>query len=126
MVDVAHIAGLIAGKAIENPFNYGFDIVSTTTHKTLRGPRGGMIMIRDDVEIFKKINSAVFPGLQGGPHMNNISALAVALGEALQPEFRKYVKQIIKNTKAMEEVFKKHKVKMISGGSDNHLILIDV
>jgi glycine hydroxymethyltransferase len=126
MVDIAHIAGLIAGKAIENPFDYGFDIVTTTTHKTLRGPRGGMIMVRDDLEIFKKINSAVFPGLQGGPHMNNISALAVALSEALKPDFRKYTKQVIKNTKAMEEVFKKNKVKMISGGSDNHLILIDV
>ena len=126
MADVAHIAGLIAGGALENPFDYGFDIMTTTTHKTLRGPRGGMILVRDDENIFKKINLSVFPGLQGGPHMNNIAALAVALGEAKKSSFKKYAREVIENAKVMAEVFKKNKVKMISGGTDNHLILIDV
>ncbi len=126
MADVAHIAGLIAGRALDNPLDFGFDLMTTTTHKTLRGPRGGMILVREDEEIFKKINLAVFPGLQGGPHMNNIAALAVALGEAQKPAFKKYARQVIKNAQAMAEVFKKEKVKMISGGTDNHLILLDV
>ncbi len=126
MADIAHISGLIAGKVLENPLNFGFDLVTTTTHKTLRGPRGGMILVREDEEIFKKINLAVFPGLQGGPHMNNIAALAVALGEAQKPAFKKYAQQVIKNAQAMAEIFKKEKVRMISGGTDNHLILIDV
>src|SRR3989344_3038298 len=91
VIDVAHIAGLIAGKAMKNPFDYGFDVLLTTTHKTLRGPRGGMILVRDNKEIAKKIDKTVFPGFQGGPHMAQIAAKAVCFGEALQPEFRIYV-----------------------------------
>lgn len=124
MMDAAHIAGLIAGKQLKNPFDYGFDIVTSTTHKTLRGPRGGVI-VTSNPEIGVKIDKMVFPGLQGGPHMNNIAAKAVAFGEALQPEFQEYAKQILKNAKAMEKVFAERGVKMISGGTDNHLLLID-
>jgi len=126
VMDVAHIAGLIAGKAVKNPFDFGFDILTTTTHKTLRGPRGGMILTRESKELAKKIDKIVFPGLQGGPHMNNIAAKAVAFGEALQPSFKKYAEQILKNAKAMEAVFKKHDIRLITGGTDNHLLLADV
>ncbi|MBL7045651.1 MAG: serine hydroxymethyltransferase [Parcubacteria group bacterium] len=126
VADMAHIAGLIAGKAVKNPFDYGFDVITTTTHKTLRGPRGGMILTRADKEIAKKIDKAVFPGLQGGPHMNNIAAKAVCFAEALTPAFRKYAKQILKNAKAMEGVFLKKGVRMLGGGTSNHLILLDV
>lgn len=126
VADMAHIAGLIAGGVVKNPFDYGFDVITTTTHKTLRGPRGGMILIREDKEIAKKINKSVFPGLQGGPHMNNIAAKAVAFGEALAPSWKKYCEQILKNAKAMEAVFKKEGVRMIGGGTSNHLILADV
>jgi glycine hydroxymethyltransferase len=126
VMDIAHIAGLIAGKAAKNPFDYGFDIMTTTTHKTLRGPRGGLILVRESEELAKKIDKAIFPGFQGGPHMHQIAAKAVAFGEALRPSFKKYAKQIIANTHAMEKVFKKHGARMITGGSDNHLILLDV
>jgi glycine hydroxymethyltransferase len=126
VADMAHIAGLIAGKALSNPFDVGFDVITTTTHKTLRGPRGGMILVREDEDIINKINKAVFPGLQGGPHMHIIAAKAVAFGEALKPSFRKYTKQILKNAKAMEKVLKKQNIRMIGGGTDNHLILADV
>jgi glycine hydroxymethyltransferase len=126
VADMAHIAGLIAAGVLRNPFDDGFDVITTTTHKTLRGPRGGMILVRDNEEIAKKIDKAVFPGFQGGPHMNNIAAKAVAFGEAMTPAFKKYAKQILKNAKAMEIVFRKNKIRMISGGTDNHLILADV
>jgi glycine hydroxymethyltransferase len=126
VADMAHIAGLIAGGALANPFDAGFDVITTTTHKTLRGPRGGMILVRDSEEIISKINKAIFPGLQGGPHMNVIAAKAVAFGEALKPSFKKYAKQILKNAKAMEKVFKYENIRMIGGGTDNHLILADV
>ncbi len=126
VADMSHIAGLIAGGALQNPFGAGFDVITTTTHKTLRGPRGGMILVRENPEIAKKIDKAVFPGLQGGPHMNVIAAKAVAFGEALKPSFKKYTKQILKNAKAMEKVFKREKIRMITGGTDNHLILADV
>jgi len=126
VMDIAHIAGLIAGEAVKNPFDYGFDLMTTTTHKTLRGPRGGLILTRENEELTKKIDKAVFPGLQGGPHMHQIAAKAVAFKEALQPSFKTYAKQIIANTKAMEKVFKKHGARMLTGGSDNHLILLDV
>ncbi len=126
VMDIAHIAGLIAGKAAKNPFDYGFDIMTTTTHKTLRGPRGGMILTRESEDIAKKIDTAVFPGFQGGPHMHQIAAKAVSFHEALQPSFAKYAKQIIANMKAMEGVFKAQGARMITGGSDNHLILLDV
>ena len=126
MADVAHIAGLIAGKAAKNPFDAGFDLMTTTTHKTLRGPRGGMILIRESEDIAKKIDKTIFPGLQGGPHMNNIAAKAVAFGEALHPSFAGYATQILKNAKAMEEVLRNRDVRMIGGGTSNHLILADV
>jgi glycine hydroxymethyltransferase len=126
MADVAHIAGLIAGKASKNPLDAGFDVMTTTTHKTLRGPRGGMILVRESEEIAKKIDKTIFPGLQGGPHMNNIAAKAVAFGEALHPSFKVYASQILKNAKAMETVFKERGVRMIGGGTSNHLILADV
>ncbi|MBI5004326.1 serine hydroxymethyltransferase [Candidatus Kaiserbacteria bacterium] len=126
VMDIAHIAGLIAGKAVKNPFDYGFDIMTTTTHKTLRGPRGGMILVRESEELAKKIDKAVFPGLQGGPHMNNIAAKAVAFGEAQKPSFKKYAKQILKNAQAMEKVFKDRGIRLITGGTDNHLLLADV
>lgn len=126
VADVAHIAGLIAGGVVKNPFDYGFDVMTTTTHKTLRGPRGGMILVRDSEEIAKKINKAVFPGMQGGPHMHSIAAKAVAFGEALHPNFKVYAAQILKNAKAMEAVFKKEGVRLLCGGTDNHLLLADV
>lgn len=126
VADMAHIAGLIAGGAARNPFDDGFDVITTTTHKTLRGPRGGMILTREDADIAKKIDKAVFPGLQGGPHMNVIAAKAVAFGEAAQPAFKVYAKQILKNAKAMEKVFKEANVRMLGGGTSNHLILADV
>ena len=126
MADVAHIAGLIAGRAHKNPFDYGFDIMTTTTHKTLRGPRGGMILVRDSEELAKKIDKTVFPGLQGGPLMHHIAAKAVCFGEALTPAFKKYAKQIIKNAKAMAKVFLDNKIRLIGGGTDNHCLLADV
>jgi glycine hydroxymethyltransferase len=111
---------------LKNPFDYGFDVMTMTTHKSLRGPRGGMIVVREDEEIAKKINKAVFPGMQGGPHMHQIAAKAVAFGEALRPEFVDYAKQVVKNAKAMEVVFKAHNVRLLCGGTDNHLLLADV
>lgn len=126
VMDVAHIAGLIAGKAVKNPFDYGFDVMTTTTHKTLRGPRGGMILTRESEEIAKKIDKSIFPGLQGGPLMNTIAAKAVCFGEALKPSFEVYAKQVITNAKAMADVFIKDGARLITGGTDNHLILADV
>jgi glycine hydroxymethyltransferase len=126
VADVAHITGLIAAGVLKNPFDYGFDVMTMTTHKSLRGPRGGMIVVREDEEIAKKINKAVFPGMQGGPHMHQIAAKAVAFGEALRPEFVEYSKQIIQNAKAMEVVFQAHNVRLLCGGTDNHLLLADV
>ncbi len=126
VMDIAHIAGLIAGKAIKNPFDFGFDVMTTTTHKTLRGPRGGMVLTRESAEVAKKIDKAVFPGLQGGPHMNVIAAKAVAFGEALHPSFQVYAAQILKNAKAMEAVFQQNSIRMLGGGTSNHLILADV
>ncbi len=126
MADMAHIAGLIAAGVLRNPFDDGFDIITSTTHKTLRGPRGGLILTRESKEIAKKIDKSIFPGIQGGPHMHSITAKAVAFGEAMTPGFKKYAKQILKNAKAMEIVFRKNKIRMIGGGTDNHLILADV
>lgn len=126
VADMAHIAGLIAGGVARNPFDDGFDVITTTTHKTLRGPRGGMILVREDEEIAKKINKAVFPGLQGGPHMNIIAGKAVAFGEAMTDGFKVYAGQILKNAKAMEAVFRDAHIRMLGGGTSNHLILADV
>lgn len=125
MVDMAHIAGLVAAGKHQNPVPYA-DIVTTTTHKTLRGPRGGLILTNDE-QLAKKINSAVFPGLQGGPLEHVIAGKAVAFGEALRPEFNDYAAQVIKNAQAMAEVFAQNdKARLISGGTDNHLLLVDV
>ena len=126
IMDAAHIAGLIAGGAHKNPFDYGFDIILTTTHKTLRGPRGGMILTRDDEALAHKIDKSVFPGFQGGPLMHQIAGKAVAFGEALHPSFKTYARQIIKNAQAMAAVFEREEVRMIAGGTSNHLILADV
>ncbi len=126
MADMAHIAWLIAGKALKNPFHYGFDIITSTTHKTLRGPRWGLILVRDNVDIAKKIDKSVFPWFQGGPHMHIIAAKAVAFWEALTPDFQVYALQVLKNAKAMEEVFKDHNIRLLWGGTDNHLLLADV
>jgi glycine hydroxymethyltransferase len=126
VADMAHIAGLIAGGVARNPFADGFDVITTTTHKTLRGPRGGMILTRENEEIATKINRAVFPGLQGGPHMNLVAAKAIAFGEALTPGFKLYAAQILKNAKAMETVFRDANVRMLGGGTSNHLLLLDV
>ena len=126
VADMAHIAGLIAGKAVRNPFDDGFDVITTTTHKTLRGPRGGMILTRESEDIAKKINKTVFPGMQGGPHMNVVAGKAVAFGEAMTPTFKEYAQQILKNAKAMEEVFHAAGIRMQGGGTSNHLILADV
>jgi len=123
VADVAHIAGLIAGGAAKNPFDYGFDAMTTTTHKTLRGPRGGMILVRESEELAKKVDKAVFPGLQGGPHMHQIAAKAVAFDEASKPSFKKYAKQVVENAKAMASVFKEGGVRLLTGGTDNHLII---
>lgn len=126
VADVAHIAGLIAGGAQENPFAHGFDVMTTTTHKTLRGPRGGMVLVRESEELAKKIDKAVFPGFQGGPHMHQIAAKAVAFKEALDPRFSEYAHQVVKNAAAMASVFEEAGVRMITGGTSNHLILADV
>lgn len=126
VADVAHIAGLIAGGAAKNPFDYGFDVMTTTTHKTLRGPRGGMILTRENAELAQKIDKAIFPGFQGGPHMHQIAAKAVAFGEALRPSFKTYAAQVVENAKAMSDVFSANGTRLITGGTDNHLVLADV
>ena len=123
MVDMAHIAGLVAAGVHPSPFPYA-DIVTTTTHKTLRGPRGGVIMCKK--EFAADIDRAVFPGMQGGPLMHIIAAKAQCFYEVQQPEFKDYAKQIIKNAKAMEKVFKEEGFRLVAGGTDNHLLLVDV
>ena len=123
MVDMAHIAGLVAAGLHQNPVPYA-DVVTTTTHKTLRGPRGGMILCKE--ELAKKIDKAIFPGTQGGPLMHTIAAKAVCFGEALKPEFKEYQQQIIKNASVLAENLVKQGFKLVSGGTDNHLMLVDV
>ena len=124
MVDMAHIAGLVAAGVHPSPVPYA-DITTTTTHKTLRGPRGGLILTNDE-ELAKKINKAVFPGTQGGPLMHVIAAKAVCFKEALEPEFKEYQMQVVKNAKALCEGLKKRGVKIVSGDTDNHLMLVDL
>ncbi|KKT95953.1 MAG: Serine hydroxymethyltransferase [Parcubacteria group bacterium GW2011_GWA2_45_15] len=125
MVDLSHTAGLVAGGALPSPFLYA-DVVTTTTHKTLRGPRSALIFSRiDGRELHKKIDKAVFPGLQGGPHLNQIAAVAVALAEASQPAFRIYARQVIKNAKTLADELKKLGWRIVSGGTDTHLLLVD-
>ncbi len=138
MADMAHIAGLIAGGVAKNPFDYGFHVITSTTHKTLRGPRGGLILSKGKVgnplkapektleNIPTLIDRAVFPGTQGGPHMHAIAAKAVSFYEALQPEFKEYAAQIVKNAAALADELQKGGLKLISGGTSNHLILADV
>lgn len=138
MADMSHIAGLIVSGVAKNPFDYGFHVITTTTHKTLRGPRGGLILSRGIVgNPLKKpektldnlptlIDRAVFPGTQGGPHMHTIAAKAVAFGEALQPEFKDYAEQIVKNAKRLAEELQKRGFKLVTGGTSNHLILADI
>ena len=124
MVDMAHIAGLVAAGVHMNPVPYA-DVVTTTTHKTLRGPRGGLILCNDE-EIYKKINSAVFPGTQGGPLEHIIAAKAVCFGEALKPEFKAYGEQVVKNAAVLADALVKEGFRLVSGGTDNHLMLVDV
>ncbi|NVK45460.1 MAG: serine hydroxymethyltransferase [Rhodobacteraceae bacterium] len=124
MVDMAHFAGLVAGGAHPSPFPYA-DVATTTTHKTLRGPRGGMILT-NDVEIAKKVNSAIFPGIQGGPLMHVIAAKAVAFGEALRPEFKEYAKQVIVNAQALADQLMKGGLDIVTGGTDTHVLLVDL
>ena len=138
MADMSHIAGLIVSGVAKNPFDYGFHVITTTTHKTLRGPRGGLVLSRGIVgNPLKKpektlenlptlIDRAVFPGTQGGPHMHTIAAKAVAFGEALQPEFKDYAEQIVKNAKRLAEELQKRGFKLVTGGTSNHLILADI
>ncbi|HXC50065.1 MAG TPA: serine hydroxymethyltransferase [Candidatus Limnocylindrales bacterium] len=123
MADIAHIGGLVAADVMRNPLDAGFDFVTTTTHKSLRGPRGGMILCRKDHAA--TIDSSVFPGLQGGPHMNNVAAAAITFEKALQPDFKVYTEQILRNAKTLAEVFLHEGVELITGGTDNHLLVID-
>lgn len=125
MVDMSHFAGLVAGSAYPSPFEYA-DVVTTTVHKTLRGPRSAMIFVRKDGREFdKKIDRAVFPGMQGGPHVNQIAAVAVTLKEAATPAFKKYAKQVVKNAATLSKELQKRGWRIISGGTDSHLILVD-
>lgn len=138
MADMAHIAGLIAGKALPNPFDYGFHIITTTTHKTLRGPRGGLILTKGTVgnplkapektieNLPTLIDREIFPGFQGGPHMHTIAAKAVAFNEALQPDFQVYAQDILKNAKRLSEELMKRGFKLVTNGTDNHMIQIDM
>jgi glycine hydroxymethyltransferase len=123
MVDMAHIAGLVAAGVHPSPVPYA-DVVTTTTHKTLRGPRGGLILCKE--ELAKAIDKAIFPGIQGGPLMHVIAAKAVCLGEALKPEFKEYGKRVVENAQALANGLTKRGVKLVSGGTDNHLMLIDL
>src|SRR4051812_33718164 len=124
MVDMAHFAGLVAGGVHPNPLPHAH-VVTSTTHKSLRGPRGGLILTNDEA-MAKKINSAIFPGLQGGPLMHVIAAKAVAFGEALKPEFKVYAKNVVENAKALAETLKNEGLDIVSGGTDNHLMLVDL
>jgi glycine hydroxymethyltransferase len=124
MVDMAHFSGLVAGKGYPNPIEYA-DVVTSTTHKVLRGARGGIILTNNE-DLYKKINSAVFPGYQGGPLMHVIAAKAVAFQEALKPEFKEYIKSVISNAKILSETLKNNGFKIFSGGTDTHLMLVDL
>ena len=138
MADMSHIAGLIVGGVAKNPFDYGFHVITTTTHKTLRGPRGGLILSKGVVgnplkrpektleNLPTLIDRAVFPGTQGGPHMHTIAAKAVAFGEALRPEFAAYAQQIVKNAAVLADELKRGGLKLVTGGTSNHLVLADV
>jgi len=123
MADVAHIGGLIAAGVMRNPFDAGFDLVTTTTHKTLRGPRAGLVLCKK--ELAKKIDSSVFPGLQGGPHMNTVAAIAITLGKAAQPAFQEYGAQVLRNAKALAASLLDAGATLVTGGTDNHMLVLD-
>ena len=123
MADVSHIGGLIAGNAMSNPMDHGFDVMTTTGHKTLRGPRSGLILCR--AEHRRKIDKAVFPGLQGGPHMNAVAALAITLGKALEPDFAIYARQVLTNAKVLAEELMDRGADLVTGGTDNHMMVLD-
>jgi glycine hydroxymethyltransferase len=123
MADISHIGGLVAAGVMRNPFDAGFDVVTTTTHKTLRGPRGGLILCKK--EHAKKIDAAVFPGLQGGPHMNNVAGAAITFKKAAEAEFRDYATAILRNAKALAGALMNEGAKLITDGTDNHMMVID-
>ena len=123
MADVSHIGGLIAGEVMNNPLDAGFDLVTTTTHKTLRGPRGGLVLCRS--EFAEVIDKSVFPGLQGGPHMNVVAATAITLGRALEPEFKDYARQVLANASALAQALLEEGCSLVTGGTDNHMLVID-
>lgn len=123
MTDASHFGGLVAGGSMKNPFDFGFDVVTTTTHKSLRGPRGGMILCKKPFA--QKIDKSVFPGLQGGPHMNAIAAIAVTLLKAQQPEFKQYAQQVLKNAKTLAQTLMDHQGSLVTGGTDNHMMVLD-
>jgi glycine hydroxymethyltransferase len=123
MADVSHIGGLIAGGVMSNPIDHGFDLVTTTTHKSLRGPRGGMVLCKK--KFAKVMDKSVFPGLQGGPHMNTIAGVAVTLKKALEPEFKLYAAQVLKNAKALAAALMERKGKLVTGGTDNHMMVLN-
>jgi glycine hydroxymethyltransferase len=123
MADVSHVGGLIAAGVLRNPFDDGFDVVTTTTHKTLRGPRGGMVLCRK--ELAARVDRSVFPGLQGGPHMNQVAATAVALGKALRPGFAEYGARVLRNAQALAIGLLAHGARLVTGGTDNHMLVVD-
>lgn len=123
MADVSHIGGLIAAGAMSNPFDHGFDVVTTTTHKSLRGPRGGMVLCRK--ALAKKIDASVFPGLQGGPHMNVVAGVAITLGKALEPGFRAYGRRVLANARALADALLAEGAVLVTGGTDNHMMVLD-
>jgi len=124
MADVSHVAGLIAADVLPNPLDLGFDVVTTTTHKSLRGPRGALILCKEAHA--KTIDASVFPGLQGGPHMNAIAAAAVTFRKAEEPEFRDYARQVLRNAKALEASLVEAGVSLVTGGTDNHMLVVDI
>ena len=123
MADISHVGGLVAAGVLNNPFDYGFDVVTTTTHKSLRGPRGGMILCQ--ARHASRIDKSVFPGLQGGPHMNVIAGVAVTLKKALEPEFRLYAEQVLRNARALAAALLEQGARLVTGGTDNHLLVVD-
>ncbi len=123
MADASHFGGLVAGGAMNNPFDFGFDLVTTTTHKSLRGPRGGMVLCKK--EIASKIDKSVFPGLQGGPHMNAIAAIAVTLKKAMTEEFKQYAQQVLVNARSLADALMERQASLITGGTDNHMMVLD-
>lgn len=123
MADISHYGGLVAGNSLANPLDYGFDVVTTTTHKSLRGPRGGLILCKQ--EFAKAIDSSVFPGLQGGPHMNQVAAVAVTLKHAASQEFKQYCQQVLSNAQALAQSFINNDIRLITGGTENHLLVLD-